>query len=143
MFFLRKRSVSGWRKGPGTVEYVINLFGASWTEVHINGKCRFWGRNHLPLIPHCAISANSAISPVFFKKNNNNSTGVVGDGWDAIAARPGHVHCPKNGQSSRRPNGHSRSFALESKSDLAPQSPGTRALPRGSLSSVSLVPRRH
>jgi hypothetical protein len=29
----------------------------------------------LPLVPHCAISANSAISPVL--KNNNNTTGVV------------------------------------------------------------------
>ena len=37
-----------------------------------------------PLVPHCAISANSAISPVL--KNNNNSTGVVGRGWELALA---------------------------------------------------------
>jgi len=42
---------------------------------------------------------------------------------DAIVARPGHVLCPTTGQLSRRPNGHSRSFALtrrESKSQCPP-----------------------
>ena len=48
------------------------------------------------------------------------------------AARPSHVLDPPPGQSSRRPNGHSRSLTVGNLiSYPAPQSPGTRTLPRG------------
>ena len=50
------------------------------------------------------------------------------------AARPSHVLHPALAQSSRRPNGHSRSLTVGNLiSYPAPQSPGTRTLPRGSL----------
>ena len=130
--------MSGWRRALEP-EYVINLIGGRRTgsismENAVSGpentqrtfparptlchNCKF--RN----IPALTIST-SLTSPV-------------------TAARPSHVLYPPSGQSSRRPNGHSRSLTVGNLiSYPAPQSPGTRTLPRGSIPAYSTTTPHH
>ena len=96
--------------GPLEPEYVINLIGGRSISMENAVSGPKTPRGPFPLVPHCAISANAAISPVRLYHPQTLSFVLLLS--PVTAARPSHVLYPAPAQSSRRPNGHARSLTV-------------------------------